>query len=689
MPTRSEIVSAVRRARAVTSSAACTRARSLVLAVALCAAGCGGSILAPEDGGPLTDGGQPDSGSPDGGRPDSGPLPDGGPICGGGIACSFDTDCLPPQLICGGDSCCTLGCLRTGCQFPLVCNGDDGRCSFPGLPDAGPSDAGPRDAGTDAGPHDGGTKPDAGAADGGASDGGPSDGGDSTGGLSGNPNGCAHCQPCQVSEDCASLSACVDGHCAISCLGAGGFLGGVICGQFGAPDSVCDTWPRGNGAGGLLDPGYCFPKSGSCTPDGGAPPVCVPQGPNSTCAPVTPGAPSASPVNLPLGVSLASVGASLIQDASGYVAALLVQDPDGDTRVRIVASVGFTTGTWANLGRVVTTLTAAQGTPSLVYSKWVDASGSAQSRYLVAFTGAATYPAGDGGTIQGTTVQTFYSDDAANWTSFAGSNGETDAAEPVVAAGPNGALLLAYTAGGKAWVRASTTHGTSWGAPAAALAVSRPALAFDPTDASGNTVVLAGNLVSTSTSGVLVARSKDRGQSWTSPYTLASAAAITSERPALAVGGATNIYVGASAATNATGQSSYPDPTVYRVDASGSALTATGGTVVSDTRSSCFQHRTLSLALDGDKLYAAFSDDRDAGRGNLWVSSSSDRGLSWTRNARATSQSYFYDWASTAGARSIGPIGLVAGSGHATLVWSDPGGGSASAARATTSSGAP
>ena len=245
------------------------------------------------------------------------------------------------------------------------------------------------------------------------------------------------------------------------------------------------------------------------------------------------------------------------------------------------------------------------------------------------------------------------------------------------------------TAGGKSWVRSTTTHGASWSTPAAALAVSRPAVAFDPTDAAGNTVVLAGNSVSTSTTGVLVARSKDRGQSWSTPYTLASGAAITSERPALVVGGATNIYVGTSAATNATGQSAYPDPIVYRVDGSGSALTATGGTVVSDTKTSCFQHRTLALALDGEKLYAAFSDDRDSGRGNIWVSASGDRGLTWTLNARATAQSYFYDWSNTAKARSIGPIGLVAGGGHATLVWSDPGSGSASVARATTSSGAP
>jgi hypothetical protein len=699
MPTRSEIVSALP-PRVVAAPwpvaarrAFAARAPLFALLAALCAAGCGGSILAPEDAGSLPDGGHPDSGAPDSGHPDSGPLSDGGLTCGGGIACNFDTDCLPPQLICGGDSCCTLGCVRTGCQFPLVCNTDDGRCGFPGLPDAGPgTDAGPHDAGADAGPHDGGTKPDAGQPDGGGpSDGGATSdgGGGSTADTSGNPNGCAYCQPCQVAEDCSSLSACIDGHCAISCFGAGSLVGSYFCGQFGAADSLCDTWPRGNSSGGILDPGFCFPKSDSCTPDGGVPPVCVPGGPNSTCAPVTPGSPSATPENLPLGISLASVGASLVQDDSGYVAALLVQDPDGDTRIRIVASLGFTVTAWTNLGRVLTTLTEAQGSPSLAFSKWTDASGAAKTRYVVAFTTPATYPSGDGGTVQGTTIQTYYSDDAGTWTWLPGSNGETDAAEPVVAAGPNGAILLTYTAGGKAWVRSSTTHGTSWGTPAAALAVSRPALAFDPTDATGNTVVLAGNSMSTSTTGVLVARSKDRGQSWTSPYTLASGAAITSERPALVIGSAANIYVGASAAANATGQSAYPDPIVYRVDASGSALTATGGTVVSDTKTSCFQHRTLALALDGDKLYAAFSDDRDGGRGNIWVSASADRGLTWTRNARATAQSYFYDWSSTAGARSIGPIGLVAGSGHATLVWSDPGLGSASQARATTSAASP
>jgi hypothetical protein len=260
----------------------------------------------------------------------------------------------------------------------------------------------------------------------------------------------------------------------------------------------------------------------------------------------------------------------------------------------------------------------------------------------------------------------------------------------MLAAGPAGALLLTYTAGGKAWVLSGTSqHGTLYAPPTAALAVSKPAIAFDPTDPTGKTVVMAGLSTSTTTSGVLVARSTDRGQSWTTPYTLASGASLTSERPALVVAGPKDIYVGVSTAPSATGQSGYPDPVVYRVDASGSAPTATGGAVVSDTRAACFQHRTLALALDGDKLYAAFSDDRDSGRGNVWVSSSSDRGLTWTHNARASSQSYFYDWSGTAGARAIGPVGLVAGSGHATLVWSDPGSGSASQARATTSSGAP
>lgn len=164
-----------------------------------------------------------------GGTRPTGETPDAGSV--DGLACQFDTDCAPPDYICGAAGKCEAGCLKGGCITGKVCNATTGRCT----------------TGTGGGADGGGT-------DGGGTDGGGTDGGSTTGTPS--PTLCG---ACTVNGDCQGGGLCVSNqqHTAKYCT----------------QDCTTDPCPTGyqctTDSTGTRH--QCFPSTGECTgsADGG------------------------------------------------------------------------------------------------------------------------------------------------------------------------------------------------------------------------------------------------------------------------------------------------------------------------------------------------------------------------------------------------------------------------------------
>lgn len=127
----------------------------------------GGAGDAAGDGGEITDSGEDvDGGGPDGGLEDAGEHPDAealdagdggatdGPLADGGHdagpadagfrPCTWDLDCDPPRLVCGGGNQCVAGCGHGGaaCTGGATCDPASGRCSRVGAPCATAADCG-------------------------------------------------------------------------------------------------------------------------------------------------------------------------------------------------------------------------------------------------------------------------------------------------------------------------------------------------------------------------------------------------------------------------------------------------------------------------------------------------------------------------------------------------------------------
>ncbi|MBS2025836.1 MAG: exo-alpha-sialidase [Deltaproteobacteria bacterium] len=265
----------------------------------------------------------------------------------GGGSCQFDSDCNPPNTICGATGTCDPGCTIGGCITGKVCNSTTGRCGSGSGTDGGNTDGGGTDGGTTDG--GGGTASDTlcqpctvnGDCHGGgicvsntahtskyctqdcttdacpdqyqcttdstgtrhqcfpttdcATTTGQNDGGTTTGTDAGtgtndptvpsdNPTGCKMCGECTVNNDCIQGSFCLNGICATPC-DTGGFLGTAECILTGGSlFSQCADVGLPNGQM-LCVPllGACFELPSPLTPLSGDV-SCVPSGTNPTCS---------------------------------------------------------------------------------------------------------------------------------------------------------------------------------------------------------------------------------------------------------------------------------------------------------------------------------------------------------------------------------------------------------------------
>jgi hypothetical protein len=174
---------------------------SLFAALALGIAACGGHASIPGDN---------EDGGPDGGL--------------SGTACSFDTDCAPPNYICDTvTSLCEEGCtLNPTCPPGKVCNAATGRCV----------------AGTSGG-------------DGGHTDGGGGDGGTGTDGGAGTASDTL-CKTCATNSDCHAGGLCVSN--------------ATHTANFCTQDCTTDACPTGYRC--TLDrtgtKHQCYPETGDC-----------------------------------------------------------------------------------------------------------------------------------------------------------------------------------------------------------------------------------------------------------------------------------------------------------------------------------------------------------------------------------------------------------------------------------------
>jgi hypothetical protein len=453
---------------------------------------------------------------------------DGGPDAGLlGQPCQFDSDCRPPDWICGPDGTCGPGCQTAGCPLTKVCNAISGRCDNPpdGGPDGGP-DAGP-DGGSDGGGvasdtlckpctvngdcHGGGlcvqdtshthnfctqdctdlpcpagyactvdrtgTKhqcyPYSGqcaAADGGT-DGG-SDGGVNDPNLpSTNPNGCGFCGACTINNDCKTNHICINGACAAPCTTPG--FPSLECAFAGAILGKCAVGPDG-----VTD--YCLPILGACVPlPGPLGPLggdtgCVPSGTNPACNPGADLPPSdgANVKVLPTDLTLASED-TLMRDSQGRLAlGFIGVTPQGNSYMGVAQSTDDGAH-WTDKGQMPAA-TPTQSDPVIVNSKW--STGERMHYVWVGYTIDNSNP--NSPTVKDMFMEAAISDDGgATWHAGGSTTKVTDTTDnangtllldkPWIAVGPDQSLIFTFSIGNNnyqdMYARVSTDHGASWG----------------------------------------------------------------------------------------------------------------------------------------------------------------------------------------------------------------------------------
>jgi hypothetical protein len=586
---------------------------------------------------------------------------DGGAGAGAGTpsdtlcrACSLSSDCH------GGGLCvsnaqhtgnfCTQDCTSAPCPTGFACTLDrtgtkhqcypeSGSCDgFVGGPDGGTTDGG-----TDAGPVNDPTVP------------------------SDNPNGCGFCGQCQVNNDCVTGSVCINGSCAlgpckswVECALHGGILS--RCTDVGLADKYCIP---------LL--GQCIPLPGPLAPLGGDL-SCQPQGTNPGCA--TPSIPSAGmganvavTQNLSPRPLLASED-SITRDSQGRMAlGYIGVDSQGKSYMGVAQSLDDGAH-WLDKGRMAAT-TGVQSDPVLVTSKWSDASGAHERMHYV-WVGYTLTTSGGQPAPKDMFMESSFSDDGgATWshgiqatTTTDNNNGVLLLDKPWIAVSPDASqtLILNFSVGDNSqqhmYAVISTDHGQSW-QPKVSLEngdnnhghnLGMPV--FDPADPTGNTVyvvyVTYTQIAAGTSNSITLVKSTDRGAHWSLPLVVSAADdQVLFEPPSIAADRNHHLYVGYVGAAGSAGAAGarFWDSMVATLDTSGSTPVVAHRARASDDQAACFQHIHTMLQVDpvSGRVFAAWLDNRDGGKGGTYYAVSTDNGASFGSSRLVSDQPYIFN----------------------------------------------
>lgn len=570
---------------------------------------------------------------------------------------------------------CTQDCTTATCPNGYVCLADRSGAQHQCYPLAGNCNAvnGTPDGGTaDAGPVNDPTVP------------------------STNAGGCGFCGHCNVNNDCFSGSVCVNGYCATGpCVSNsdcqqhhGGFLGSCTSIP-GIPNMYCTP---------TLGACNLIPQLGGLNGDVTCQPSTV-----STCAAPTVPAPSLGG-NVAVTTSLSpkpqiAYDPSIVATSTGALAvAFIGLDASSNSFVGLQQSTtSGTTGSWVSKTIVSGSSGTQQSDPSLVVSKWTDAA-VVHERMHAAW---VAYSLNANGNIINPAVESSYSDDAgATWhasvritTASDTSNGTLGIDKPSIAVSNDASQKLLVTfalgTGGTQHVYGATSadHGATWHAKVALEASTDAngrdfaAATFDPSDASGKTIYAAyvsyaGNAASSNNSVFLV-RSADAGATWSAPFQVTvSGEQVLLDPISIAIDAAHHLFIG-YASSPSGGSPLFWDAMVAALDVtSPTAPVQSHHTRVSDDQGNCFQHFHVQLAVNraNGTVYAAFLDNRSAGKGAAWYAASADTGTTFQANKRVNDTDFdFSGDGQQAGFKFLGDyFGLFFDGANLRIAWSDP-----------------
>jgi len=599
-----------------------------------------------------TDGGTSDGGT-DGGT-DGGDGGVGTPsdtLC---KTCAINADCHAGGL-CVSDSThtttfCTQDCTAAPCPADYNCTVDHTGTKHQCYPAAGVCPGSNPDGGSDGG-----------------TDGGTSD----PGTPSTNPEGCGFCGGCAVNNDCNIDHVCINGVCAAPCTSPG--FPSIDCIFQGAFLGTCTEDPIGNGLN------YCTPVLGICIPIPGIGGDfnCVPSGTNPNCQAAPDVAPTMGPnVDVVTTHPMLATEDSITRNSAGQMAiGYIGVDSSGNSYMGVARSTdeGAHWSTPAS-GLKMKANTPVQSDPVLVTSKWND--GTARERMHYVWVGYTIDTSNPSQPIpKDMFMESSYSDDGGNnWsnginvtTTSDNANGSLLLDKPWVAAGPDGTLILTYSVGDQSqqhmYASISTDHGASWqpkkrienGANDHGYNLGMPV--FDPRDTTGNTiyvtyvryVAIEANAENT----VQLAKSTDRGSTWSTPMVVSGDDMALFEPPSIAIDNAGHLYVGYVGTPAAAGQSGakFWDARVAMIDVTGATPRVMRQARVNDDfppgqTTGCFQHFHTMVATDpaSGKVFASWLDNRRPNaKGGLYYAVSTDQGATWSANKRVSDQEFTFN----------------------------------------------
>jgi hypothetical protein len=243
----------------------------------------------------------------------------------------------------------------------------------------------------------------------------------------------------------------------------------------------------------------------------------------------------------------------------------------------------------------------------------------------------------------------------------------------------------------------SNDHGLSWGPKVQIEAgdnsyghnLGMPV--WDPSDATGNTVyevfLTYQQIAASSANSISLMKSVDRGQHWAGPYLVSAGDdQVFFEPPSISADKNHHLYIGYVSAPGSVGTagSRFWDAMVATVDISATTPAVAHRVRVSDDKGDCYQHIHVMTQVDqaSGKVFAGFLDNRDAGKGATWVTSSIDQGASWAANKRVSDTPYtFNPDHENAQFNFLGDyFGFIWDGANLRISWSDPRDGVASQA---------
>jgi Neuraminidase (sialidase) len=274
-------------------------------------------------------------------------------------------------------------------------------------------------------------------------------------------------------------------------------------------------------------------------------------------------------------------------------------------------------------------------------------------------------------TLQDMYAEAAYSDDGgATWSNGAlvttsGDNGSGTLLvdKPWLVAGPDGTLVYTFSVGDRAqqhlYASVSVDHGQSWGPKqllygptegsdnASGHNLAMPV--FDPSDATGKTLyaVYVKYTATAAVTGnsVQLTKSTDRGLTWTAlgPVS-ASTDQVLFDAPSVAMDGSKHLYVGYTASPQG-GDAKYWDALVATIDVSASTPVVLHRTRASDDQASCFQHFHATVQADSasGKVFVAWLDNRNNGKGGVYYAVSTDQGASFSVNRRISDADFTFN----------------------------------------------